>query len=357
MKFSISTKLLKNALAVVNKGVGKKVIIPITEYFNIQVKGGSLAISATDGVNHITQVVRGIEGEDGAAIVKASTLTKLVNKTTKDTMTFDYQKSHLAVTGNGKYMVEVLEDEAFPEWTINSESQVAEIEASELKNALIVNKSAIAYEMLMPCLRGYYMGQRVTTTDGIKMCINETVISPEPLLLPQSLAELLLTLPDEKVKIFKDGNKLLFNSPSVSVFGAELAGIEDYPDIMPLLEIPHDAMCTLPKQELLDTLTRLSLFVNPFDNSGVLLHFTAGKLIMSDIKGNSVEELPFIEHVSGYGASVWLAVNIELFKELIEVIPSERIKIEYGEELPLKIQHEKITQIISIMELGGESNG
>lgn len=352
MKFAMTTKKLKSILSIIGKGVGKKGILQVTEYIQIVSKGGNLLFTATDGGNFISHVIRDIGGDDGEIIVKADTLIKLVNKTTKDLMQFTAHPDHLAVKGNGNYKVEILDNTEFPTWSISDDAYSTELPTKVLQDAITLNKSAISYELLMPCLRGYLMGPKVITTDAIKMCINDTFISDEQFLLTQTMAELIMLIPDEKVTIQKEGNKLLVQSNQMYVYGAELAGIEKYPDITPLLNTVYDAMCVVPKKELLEALNRLSLFTSEHASNAMRLEFSNSELTMSDLSNRSCESIRLEQHVRAAGEDVTISLNLDYFQELISVIPSETISMHYSENTPLKLEHGPLTQIISIMTGG-----
>lgn len=349
MKFTINTARIQRILSVVSKGVGKKNTMPITEYLKITLDGG-LSITATDMTNFITYFDDLVEGENGSVIVKAESLIKLVSKTTKEKMTFTLKEDHLEVKGNGTYKIELLEEGEFPSYEFDNEAAQTEIETATLKNIFNTNKSAIAHDMIMPCLTGYNLGARAITTDGIKMCINEVPVSDTDMLIPQNLADLLLTLTAKTVKIQKDENKILFKTNNITIFGTELDGISEYPDVTSILDLEHPSHVTVAKSSLLSAINRLSIFVNSFDNSGIRLQFTAEGLKIEDMKQNSQEVVEY-EEESKLAEPIELVLNIDLLKDIVSVLHQKNVKIEVGEELPVKIVEDKVTQIISTMEV------
>jgi DNA polymerase III sliding clamp (beta) subunit (PCNA family) len=349
MKFTINTAKVNAILSAVAKGVGKKYTLPITEYLQIKLEQGMLQVTATDLTNFITYVDREVEGEEGEAIVKADTLIKLVSKTTKDKMTFTLKDGHLEVKGNGSYKIELLEEGEFPEYDFNDDAEENEIETATLKKMFGTNKSAIASELIMPCLTGYNVGAMAITTDGIKMCINDVEIAGENMLITQTLADLLTTLTAEKVVIQKDENKILFKTHNIIIFGTELDGIDEYPDITSILEIEYDNNVTVSKSALISAVDRLGLFVNSFDNNGIRLQFTAEALIIEDLKQNSQESIEYTEkHLE---EDIEVILNIDLFRDLLTPLHQVNVKLEIGADLPIKIAEDKVTQIISTMEV------
>lgn len=349
MKFTINTAKINTILSTVAKGVGKKYTMPITEYLEIKLGNGILSITATDMTNFISYYDPEVVGEDGIAIVKADTLIKLVSKTSKDKMTFTLKEGHLEVKGNGTYKIELLEEGDFPTYEFDLTVAETEIRTSLLKSVFSTNKSAIANEMTMPCLTGFNLGARAITTDGIKMCINDVTISNEHMLITQTLADLLSVINAEKVTIQKDENKILFKTSNIIIFGTELDGIEEYPDITSILDLNHPSNVTVSKISLTSAIDRLGLFVSSFDNSGIRLQFTEKGLMIEDLKKNSQEVVEYEEN--GLEEAIELIVNIELFKDVLSVLHQKNVKLEIGDELPVKIVEGNVTQIISTMEV------
>lgn len=347
MKFKIETFKLNDILNIVEKGVGNSKIIPITEYLHFQIEEGKLRVTATDSTNYISYVAEGIEGDAGEVVIHAASLIKLASKTTKKEMQFELKDDHIKVKGNGTYKIPILEED-FPAYEFNS-TEGTKVEVDTLKKAFAVNEQSISKEMFTPVLTGYNIGDKVITTDGIKMCINRKSILDEPILINQSIAELISVIPDKEVEIQKDGNKLLFQSKSITIFGSQLEGIEDYPDIEPLLDLEHDGTVKLDKKELIASLERLSIFADPFENNGVNLTFKDKKLELKDLKGNSKEQIEYTEKISG-DQDVSLSVNIQYLKDLLSVLEDNEVELSFGDDLPLKIEEGDVFEILSTME-------
>lgn len=353
MKFKIDTVKLVALLDIVQKGVGNSKIMPITEYLHFKLAGKKLSVTATDLTNFITYTADGVEGEDGEVIIHATSIIKLANKTTKKEMEFDVKAEHVQVKGNGTYKVGLL-DETYPTYEFNAETTATEADADKLKKAFVVNEQSISREMLTPVLSGYNVGNKVITTDGIKMCINEAELVEESMLITQNMAHLIGALNDKKVKIQKDGSKLLFTTDNIVIFGNELEGIEDYPDITPLLDLEHDGNVIIDKKALMSALDRLMIFSDPFENNGVTMIFKTDVLEISDLKRNSVEIIEYNKVNEQPEVIVDISVNIQYLKELLSVLYETEVNLFYGEGLPLKIKENEVTEILSTMELADE---
>lgn len=352
MNFKIGTAKMNSILSKAAKGVGDNKILPITSYLEIElVQGGTLLVTATNGVNFITCLEPEVEGDPGKVIVKADLITKLVSRTTTPVMEFALKGDYLEVRGNGVYKLPLFETNEYPTYEFNHDAPAIEVDTAALKNLFRVGSAAIAKEMLMPCLTGYNIGRNTITTDAVKMCINNLAILPgdERMLLPQSLADLVSLLTDEKVKIQRDGNKVLFTTSNVIIYGVELDGIEQYPDVTPILQIKYGNYAIVNKSELMGALERLSLFVDQMSNHGVRLVFTSDALVLLDFQENSEEVVAYVEK-SLQAPGIEVVVNIDFLSDLLAVVSGDKVRMQFGEGQPLCITEEGVTMVLSTME-------
>lgn len=355
MNFTMKTPKLNAILSQVSKGVGgssSAKMLPVTGYLKLTLKDNVLSITATDMQNFITYSEKGVIGANGEAIVHAESLIKLVSKTTKSDMTFKLTDTALEVKGNGSYKVELFESNEFPSFKFNDQVAGTELSLATLKKAFAIGESAIAHEMLIPCLVGYKMGDIMVSTDSMKMAMTKIGYEGEPMLLQQKLVDLVCSLNVEKVTVKKDGNKLMFITPSITIFGAELDGIEEYPEITGFLALEYPESITVKRKDLLETLDRMSVFVKTFDNHGVRLSFTTEGLQVEDLRKNNVEVIEYTENKMTQG-SPDIVMNNKFMTDLLSVLGDETVTIHFGDDLPIKFQQagSDIVQILSTMEV------
>lgn len=346
MGFKIKTAKLKEMLTHVSKGVGNNKVLPITSFIELKLEENELYITATDMNNYITVMEDGIEGEDMVAVLPAEQFIKLVNKTTTDEITISVDGATLYVKGNGKYKIAVLEEE-YPDWEFTGDAEVVELSVTDLKGVININKASLAVTMDMPCLTGYNLGERAITTDGVKMCINKVPTFSEQVLLTQELADLIGTLTADKVKVQHANGKLLFTTPNIVIFGAELAGIEDYPELDGILAFDYPSKCKISKLALTDILNRLNIFVSPYDNNGIKVTFGAEEITLTDRNGSNKEVLKYLENEQA--GEFTCMVNIHLLTQLIGAINIEQIDLYYGNDTVIKLETDKVTQILCVM--------
>lgn len=351
MKLKIKTLKLNAILSSIEKGVGNIRVLPITSYMKIKLEKGELSFKVTDSINFLTYKEKGFEGTDGEVVVDALQVINLASKTTKEEISLEVKDGHLEIKGNGTYKVELNKEDEFPTYEFKKKGKGIEVDVSKLKEVFSINSSAIAEDMIMPCLTGYNLGKISTTTDGVKMCINSEGIDikDSEILISQKQAELLKTLNSDKMQVYVDGQKMLFETERIEIFGAEMDDKDQYPDITELSQIETENKVEVVREDLVKALQRLSLFINIFENGGVSLKFNKGKLKLKDIKQNSEEELTYKSKEIKEVAEI--SVSIRYLLDLVSSLGSNTIELHFNNdaETPLIIKDKKVTQLLSVM--------
>ena len=355
MKLKLKTLKLQEMVSKSIKGASNNKMIPITGLMAIVLKKGVLTLITTDATNTLKVSEKDIEGDEFYVVVQTDIFSKLVAKTTTETVTLTLKENSLEVKGNGTYSIELPLDEEgqlikFPEYKFDSKAEKTTINLSTVKVLLNANKAALAETMEIPCLTGYYFDESVMTTDSYKVCSNDIKVFPNKVLLPSELVELLAIMDEEKITVQQAGSKILFTTGNVIVYGTELDGIEDYPAeaVKAYLETEFSSMCKLPKSALLNVLDRLSLFVSTYDKNGVYLTFTNDGVIISSKRSNGTELIKYqgSENFQAFTA----CADIELLKSQIAAQDGEVVELWYGHDKAIKMISGKITQIVALLE-------
>ena len=356
MKLKLKTLKLQEMVSKAIKGASNNKMIPITGLMAIVLKNGVLTLITTDATNILKVMEKDIEGDDFYVVVPADIFSKLVAKITTEAITLTLKENSLEVKGNGTYSIELPLDEEgqlikFPDYKFDHEkAEKSVINLSTIKTILNANKAAVADTMEVPCLTGYYFGDKVITTDTFKVCSTDIKVFPDKVLLPAELVELLDLMDEEKITVQVSGNKILFSTNNVIVFGSQLEGIEDYPSeaINAYLETEFKSVCKLPKGAVLNLLDRLALFVTAYDRNGVYLTFTKDGVIFSSKRSNSTELIKYQE--SENFQPFTCCADIELLKSQISAQTEEVVELWYGHEKAIKMTSGKITQIVALLE-------
>lgn len=358
MKLKINTRELNKLLSTAVKCVSNNRMLPITGLIGIEVKDNQLTLSSTDGINHL-RVFSNIESENFYAVVPSEIFYKIVQKTTSDSIDMEVNDSVLELTGNGKYKIELPLDESgetvkFPGYMFDEKNATSsKIKLSDVKLLLNTNRASLALTMEMPCITGYYIYDKVITTDSYKVCCNDIKLfsDDDKKLISASTMDLLGDIGVEEIDVLCNGDKLLFRTPNTTLYAVQLEDINKYPAqaIEKHLESVFDSSCKISKSALMAVLDRLSLFVSDYDKNAVYLSFNSGELVLYSKKSTGVESIQ-LTSCSDAERSFRCCIDVVVFREQVATQQDDIFSIFYGNKNSIKLACGKITQIIALLE-------
>ena len=359
----IKTELLQNMMSKAIKGASNNNMIPITSLIGIEIRNKKLTLMTTDGSNQfrvindieLDPMYGSIDSQEFYTIVNADTFSKLVSKTTKEFIDLQNKENYLEVIGNGTYKLEIAINEdgemvKFPEIK-DIEGEELSLNLSILQEQIKTAKASVAKTMEVPCLTGYYISNNTISTDREMVCFikNQEI---EPLLISSEMAELLLLVDGtDIIEILKKDNQLIFYTDKYTIAGKELEGKEMYPvaAIENLVALNYKNSIKINKQELLNILDRMSLFITDYDKNGVYLSFTPDGLVIRSQKSNAEEIIDF-EGIIDAENTFNCLVDIEMLKSQIETVSTDIVEIYYGQEKSIKIVDGNCSLVISLLE-------
>lgn len=353
----IKSQILQEMVAKAIKAVSNNKMIPLTSLIGVELQDNKLTLQTTDGNNilKVSQQVECLDNEIFYTIVNADTFSKLVGKTTSEYITLENNENYLDFRGNGNYKLEIAlnsdgEIVKFPNYEINDTIQPIEVSVDKLKNVLGISKVAIAKTMEVPCLTGYYLGDKVLTTNGEMICYIEKNILNKPILLLDTTAELLQLLTTPTMLLFIDGNKLVFRTDNIVIYCRELEGKDLYPiaPIENLVKTNYEASINVNKQDFLNVLDRMSLFITDYDKNGVYLKFIDAGLEVRSQKSNAVEILE-VKSDTPIMQFECLA-DVEMLKSQIQALSNDIVVLYYGLPTSIEIKENDVTIILSLIE-------
>ena len=162
--------------------------------------------------------------------------------------------------------------------------------------------------------------------------------------------DLVSVMRDEKISVYTLGNDVVFNTPGCAICGKFMDGIDDFAiePIMNLVTQEFDSHCAVPKNDLLQMLDRLSLFVGNYDKNAVDLTFTNEGLQVSSKASSGIEILPYVN--SEYQKNFACAVDIQMLTTEVKAISNDLIDIYYGDDSSIKLVDGNITIVIALMD-------
>lgn len=357
MKFTIQTELMKDVVARAIKGAGNNKLIPITSMMCIELKDGELTVITTDATNYLYIREQHVAGDDFYVVVDANQFAKLVSKMTCEsiTMTIDEKLYTMKVKGNGNYTIELPLDEdgepvKFPDVVVKTDATPRSINRSTVIAILETIKPALAVTMENPQYTAYYMGDKVVATDSYKIASLAIPMFDTPRLVSSEFLDLVAVMRTEKIAVEMNDTDIVFETPDCTIAGKFVDGIDDFAiePITNLIEQEFDSHCAVPKNDLLQMLDRLSLFVGTYDKNAVDLTFTNQGLQVSSKASSGIEILPYVN--SENQVDFTCAVDIQMLVNEVKAIQNDLIEIYYGDDSSIKLIDGNITIVIALME-------
>lgn len=354
----ILTSILQEMVSKAVKGAGNNKMIPISSFMGVEIENGILTLMTTDGSNQL-RVSKKLDGNstDFYSVVDVDKFSKLVGKTTSEFIELNNKDNYLEFKGNGTYKLDVPVNEEgeivkFPLIVFDENEKAIELPIEKLKSIITTLKVSVAKTMEVPCLTGYYISDKSVATDRQMMGYIKDSIIDEPILISSEMAELLQLLEGDKVSLTKDGNKLYFEANDILIYGKQLEGIDKYPvsQIEQLMSLNYKYSVKCKKQDLLNVLDRMSLFVGNYDKNGVILTFSNDGLQVTSQESNATEiiELDMDSNVDYEEFSC--LIDIEMLKSQVQKNISDIIEIHYGQEKSIILVEGNTTTFICLLE-------
>lgn len=358
MQLTINTSELQDMVGKASKCASNNKLIPLTSLMSIKVSNNILTLTTTDATNYLlVSKLDKVDCEDFEVSVIADLFTKLIQKTTSDSITLIVEDAILKVKGNGTYTMELPLDEnggviKFPNKVPDSSTELGVIKLSTVKTILAANKASLALNVEVPALTCYYCGDNVVTSDRYKVCSTNIKTFDEPKLITANLMELLgiLSKEDIAVQYNKEHDCLLFETDLETVYAPVTDGVETFPitAINGLIDQQFTSSCKVSKSAVLNVLDRLSLFVSPYDKKGIYLTFTKDGIAFSSKKSSGTEIVPYIS--SNNFADYTCCIDIEMLKSQIATQDTDELEVYYGTEIAIKLVNKNITQLVALIE-------
>lgn len=353
----LRTDKLKEMVSRAVKGASFKSILPLTSMMAIELKDHKLTLKTTDYTNYLYIVEDKVEGDDFYVVVLADKFASLISKMTSENVTLTLKSNALEVVGNGKYLIELQQEDdgemvQFPDPRAEADLEPLEneIQLTTIMSILNTAKPSLATTLENPCYTGYYCGERVLATNTYKICGMDLQLWEEPRLISPEMMNLLAVMTAENISVDAAGDELMFSSPDCVIYGRTMEGIEEFQvdDIEGVLDMQFPSMCKLKKSHVLQLLDRLSLFVTSFDKSEVDLAFMKEGLQVSSKAMSGTEMIKYME--SEDFADFICSADIEMLTSQVKALAGDVVELWYGEESALKLVEGNTVQVLSLQE-------
>lgn len=350
MKFTIETNVLQELINKASKGAANNKYIDFTNWVNIKAKDNVLTFITSDAsnffyVNHEVQV------EDFDIIVEVALFNSIVNCSTTPTITLstDENDNCLHIISNGDYTLPFPADAEFddPLSEIELKKPTTTITKEFVNKMINVNKPSIAVTMQNPENTGYYVGDTVVTTDSKRITVLNEKVLKKPVLLQKNMVDLLSVIDEDNIDFYIDKKQIVFKTDKYTLFGYTLSGIEAFKidAINQLCEEQIDSFVVFNKKDILDTLTRILLFVDIANDPNIILDFSKKELTISTLNKKNKEVVAYTQ--SEVKDKYSCKIRINTLMSQINSLDEELFTFYIGNDKLVKLTTDSIIQIIA----------
>lgn len=338
----VKTSKLKEASRKVSKLVGSNSVMEICNYLEVIYTGNQIVLTATDKTRAITASIDVEEQEDSefSVVIEGQKFISLVRNTTTGEITLTPKDSHFELKGNGKYKLSYYTEEFF-DYSVDPDI-VLDLDAEELINIIDRHEDTVSKEI--DVMSGYYLdNENLITLDGQKMALTEHDLFEEELslLIPEEVATLIPLFEKEgNIQLMLEDRKLLFFTNDLTIFGGQLFGIDEFPDISNFIGKKYKNWGTIKRSLLEGALSRIELFVEEESDYAIYLKLKDGELEIKDCKESSVESVDVVDSEGEFEVYLTLP-HIKLF---LKNLGTYKVRLGYEEGEPaVRISNEDIT--------------
>ncbi len=335
LRITASRDELAARLAVVGRGVSTRTAVLVLGGIQLRAEAGRLHLAATDMELSLRASVEAQVAEEGVVVVPGRLLVDITRSLPDSEVAIEHHPEEAAVivtSGAATYRLHTYSSEDFP--------RLPDVEAAPLhtadRDALIetvarVGRSASRDES-RPVLTGILVrfepGKIVmAATDSYRLAVKETQVEGalpelEAIIPARALQELSrIAAGAEELQLGLHDNHVVFGADGTWLTTRRIDG--QFPNYRQLLPEQFEHELTLPRDELLDVVRRVSLMAQR--NSPLRLRFADGELTVSAVTqdvGEAREALP----APYTGDALEIGFNAEFLRDGLESVDSDSIR-------------------------------
>lgn len=338
MKIITNKSSLLNGINIAQKAVPSKTTLPILEGILLEAKNGKLKLTGTDLEIGIETTINVDVIVPGRIVISSRMLGEIVRKLPDSDIEMELKDNNIVYIKceNSHFKINGMTADEFPDLpTVNKENGIV-LSQNKLKEMIRQTIFAVSTDEIRPILTGVLFevsGDKVSMValDGFRMAVKSCSIMNDTTfksVIPgKSLSELGKILEDTEdvVNIYFSKNQILVQVQDTIVISRLLEGeFINYKQI-----IPNDYKIKISVEiaKLVESCERAALFARDSNNN--MIKFEINDDIMS-IKSNSQngdvqEELK----INKQGEDIEIAFNAKYFMDVLKVLESEEITIEF----------------------------
>lgn len=342
MEFSVASAELYYHLNKVIGPVGTNNVMPILEDFLFRLSGDELTITATDLETTITTTLNVSSEDNGLFTAPAKMLLDTVKALQNQpiTIAINEDNHHIDITSAfGKYSMSGHDPADFPEVPRQSDVDAIQLPAFVLTKAIGKTLFAVSNDEMRKSMTGVFFQIDFTkitfvATDAHKLVKYEfsgleSDVTTSFVLPKKSLVMLKNIIEGEEEVAFEfDKSHAMFTCGSTTLGCLMLEG--KYPDYNMVIPANNPNMMTVRKNDLLNSLRRLSIFANKTTNQTVF-NITEHSLTLTsqdlDYSNEATEQMTCEYN----GKDLTIAFNAKFLIEMIQASDTENIAFKLDE--------------------------
>jgi DNA polymerase-3 subunit beta len=336
MKLTCSREEFVARLGVVSRAVSTRGSVQILAGVLLRATGGVLQLAATDmELSLRTSLDADVEGE-GSVVVPGRLLVDLARLLPDAEVQLEHRAEEgvlNVVCGTASYRLHTYNAEDFPRLPEIDDSQIFTVDAEALLETVAQVSRSASRDESRPVLTGilarFEPGKLVmAATDSYRLAVKETDLAGstqelEAIIPARALTELARVAgAATQLELGVQENQVAFRTDDAVLTTRRIDG--QFPNVKQLLPEQFEHVVTLPRNELLDVVRRVSVMAQR--NSPLRLRFSEGELQVSaqtqDV-GEAKEALP----APFTGDTLEIGFNPEFLRDGIDSVQSDEVQL------------------------------
>jgi DNA polymerase-3 subunit beta len=336
MKLTCSRDAFVSRLGIVSRAVSTRGSVQILAGVLLQTLDGELRLAATDMELSLRTSLDAQVESDGSVVVPGRLLVDLARLLPDADVQLEHRTDEAVLTvvcGAASYRLHTYNAEDFPRLPDIDDTQIFTVDAEALLETVAQVSRSASRDESRPVLTGilarFEPGKLVmAATDSYRLAVKETDLAGstqelEAIIPARALTELARVAGGAtQLELGVQENQVAFRTDEAVLTTRRIDG--QFPNVKQLLPEQFEHVVTLPRNELLDVVRRVSVMAQR--NSPLRLRFSEGELEVSaqtqDV-GEAKESLP----APFVGDTLEIGFNPEFLRDGIESVQSEEIQL------------------------------
>jgi DNA polymerase-3 subunit beta len=336
LKIACSRDELTTQLGIVSRAASTRTTVQVLAGILLRAESGKLDLSATDMEISLRTSLDAEVETDGAVVVPGKLLGELARLLPGDEVSIEHRQGEgvvEVVSGAAVYRIHTYNAEDFPRLPDPAGTAMVPIDAEALLATAAKVSRAASRDESRPVLTGIlvrFEGENLVmaATDSYRLALKETSLTaagPEldAIIPARALLELgRVAQGADELQLGVQENQVLFSSDGVLLTTRRIEG--QFPNYRQLLPESFENEVTLPRDELLDVVRRVSVMAQR--NAPLRLRFADGELTVSaqtqDI-GEAHETMP----AAFSGDALEIGFNPEFLRDGVESVDGDELRL------------------------------